>query len=273
VICVHVVLAANEGASEAASAVLLARGAHGVERRPIGPGRVLVCGQFIEDGDAERVVAALRSEGWPAAARPDGGGHLTAWENHTRPVRVSDRLWVCFPWSEFDRAQAPAVVEIDPDRAFGTGDHPSTRLLLAELADRVRGGEAVLDVGCGSGVLSISAARLGADKVTAIDLRRVAVTTTEANAARNGVGDKLCALHGPLGAVMGTFDVVVANIGAETLVELAADVQSRVASGGWVGLSGLSVAQVSKVVAAFWDLDVVSVPELDDWAAVVLTKH
>jgi ribosomal protein L11 methylase PrmA len=72
---------------------------------------------------------------------------------------------------------------------------------------------------------------------------------------------------------MGTFDVVVANIGAETLVELAADVQSRVASGGWVGLSGLSVAQVSKVVAAFWDLDVVSVPELDDWVAVVLTKH
>jgi ribosomal protein L11 methyltransferase len=268
----QVVLPADEGDIEAASAVLMNRGALVVDRRPIASGRVLLYARFVEEGEAERVVASLRSEGWSAAARPDGGGHLAAWETHTRPVRISEHLWVCFPWSEFDRGQAPTVVEIDPDRAFGTGSHPSTWLLLTELAGRILGGETVLDVGCGSGVLSVSAAKLGASSVTAIDLREVAVTTTRANAVRNGVHHKLRALHQHLATVHGAFDVVVANIGAETLVELAPDLQSRLASGGWLGLSGLSVAQVSKVSAAFRQGEVIAVPEMDDWAAVVVGK-
>jgi ribosomal protein L11 methyltransferase len=268
----HVVLPADEDDAEAACALLVGKGAPVVDRRPIAPGRVLLYARFVDEGQAERVVTSLRSEGWSAAARPESGGHLATWQSHTGPVRISERLWVCFPWSEFDRAQAPAVVEIDPDRAFGTGGHPSTRLLLTEMAARIRGGEAVLDVGCGSGVLSVSAAKLGAGTVTAIDLRQVAVTTTQANARRNGVQDKVRPLHQSLATVPGSFDVVLANIGAETLVELALDLQQRLTSGGWLGLSGLSVAQVSKVSAAFGEVEAVAVPELDDWAAVVLIK-
>ncbi len=186
---------------------------------------------------------------------------------------VSDRLCVCFPWSEFDRSAVAGIVEIDPGRSFGTGSHPSTRLLLTELADRIGGGETVLDVGCGSGVLALSAARLGATAV-ATDIEPEAHEATRANARRNQLAGQVCvdgrAIDGRPGA--GVFDAVVANIGAAALTELAPVVSARVAPGGWLGLSGLSPAQVSLVASAYRGLDVEAVRRDDDWAALILRR-
>jgi ribosomal protein L11 methyltransferase len=164
-------------------------------------------------------------------------------------------------------------VEIDPGAAFGSGGHPSTRLLLVELARRMRGGESTLDVGCGSGVLSVSAARLGAASVTAVDVDDRAIASTRANAARNDLGATVAASRMPVNELPGTFDVIVANIAATTLIELAPALQSRVAPGGWLGLSGLSPAQVSVVTAAYRATDVVGTASDGDWAAVVVTPR
>jgi ribosomal protein L11 methyltransferase len=266
-----VVVAAHHQEVEVARRDLGAQGARAIEVRPVGRGRCLLYGCLLDDLSARDAVAALRSAGWPATVRPRAGGHLAAWRTCTRPVKVEERLWVCFPWSEFDRDAAPDMVEIDPGRAFGTGDHPSTRLLLTELADRLRGGERVLDVGCGSGVLSVCAARLGAASVVAIDIDRNALAATSVNAARNGVGNVDVSPAG-IDEVAGVFDVIVANIGAATLIELASSVQSRLGTCGWLGLSGLSPAQVSRMAAAYSDLAVVSVRTDDDWAAVVASR-
>ena len=178
---------------------------------------------------------------------------------------------LCFPWTEVDREGAGLLVEIDPGPAFGAGGHPSTVLLLVELARRMRGGESVLDVGCGSGVLSVSAARLGAASVTAVDVDKGAIVSTRANAARNGVGATVVASTTPAAELTGTFDVIVANIRAATLIELAAALQPRLAPRGWLGLSGLSPAQVSVVAAAYRPTRVIATPTRDDWAAVVVT--
>jgi ribosomal protein L11 methyltransferase len=264
-----VVVAAGESDTGAASGELRSLGATEINIRQVCGDRVLLYGGSFDDVSAARVVTDLRSRGWPAVVRPVAGGHLTAWRANTRPVEIANRLWVSFPWSEFDRDQAPDVVEIDPGRAFGTGGHPSTKLLLTELAERVRGGETVLDVGCGSGVLSVSAARLGAVSVTAVDLGDTAVEATRANAERNGVALKVDISCTPVDKVTGVFDVIVANIAASTLIELAAALQSRLAPGGWLGLSGMSRAQVSLVVAAYHHVRVVALPTDDDWAAVV----
>jgi ribosomal protein L11 methyltransferase len=191
------------------------------------------------------VVSALRAEGWRATLRPESGGHLTAWLAHTAPVDIEGRFVVCFPWSEFDRGAAPPAVEVDPGASFGTGAHPSTRLLLVELARRVRAGDRVLDVGCGSGVLSLAAALLGADAV-ATDIAPAAAAATEANAMWNGLRVSVVPA-----VPAGTFDAVVANIGADELVRLAPVLGACVAPGGWVGLSGVSPAQLSRVGAAY----------------------
>jgi ribosomal protein L11 methyltransferase len=246
-----------------------------VTDRVVGRRRALVYGLFVDEADAARGVAGLRAEGRPATLRPPGAGRLLAWEHATRPVVVGDRLWVCFPWSEFDRGDAPqgaAVVEIDPGAAFGAGSHPSTRLLLAELSQRLAGGEMVLDVGCGSGVLAVSAARLGAAAVRGVDVAPAAVTATAANAAWNDVAERVDVSITPIEEVGGDADIVLANIGAAALVGLAPALWSRLAPGGWLGLSGLSSAQLSGVAAAFPAGCVVAAPRLDEWAALVLTR-
>lgn len=266
-----VVVAAATGESGAASRELRARGATPVDERLVAANRALVYGGFDDLTRARCVVTDLRGRGWPAVVRPLGGGHLAAWHANTRPVIVAGRLWVCFPWTELDRSRAPLLVEIDPGSAFGAGGHPTTRLLLGELVQRVQGGESVLDVGCGSGVLSVSAARLGAGSVLAVDVDDGAMAATRANAVRNHVAATVVAAATPVAELAGRFDVIVANIAAATLVELAAPLQSLLAPNGWMGLSGLSPAQVSVVAAAYPRTRVVTTPTDDDWAAVVVT--
>ena len=263
------VVATDANAAERAAAELRGHGAASTEVRAAGSHRLLVYGDFADESVAADAVAALRSLGWSAVVRPTGGGHLTAWQHHTRPVVVGDRVWVCFPWSEFDRAAAPLIVEIDPGSAFGTGAHPTTLLTLRELVARLTGGERVLDVGCGSGVLAITAARLGASRVTAIDLDPAATTATGRNAARNSVDSVMKVSAQPMHEVEGPFDVVLANIGAAVLIELAPAIEAVLAPGGWVVLGGLSPAQVSTVSAAYATLDVVATRRDDDWAAIV----
>jgi hypothetical protein len=175
---VALVAVATDGAGAAAAAAALVElGAVTVVRHAAGRGRVLVHGGFGATGGSAgaiaRVVAELRERGWSAVDRPAGGGHLSAWRANSAPLRIGPRLMVCFPWTELDRdalAAGVAVVEIDPGAGFGTGGHPSTRLLLAALEARLRGGERVADVGCGSGVLAVAAARLGALHLSAVEL-------------------------------------------------------------------------------------------------------
>jgi ribosomal protein L11 methyltransferase len=267
-----IVVAARRGEAWAAVDEIAVCGGTAVEQRSMGGDRVLVYGGFPDGSSARGAVAALRSAGWPAVVRPIGGGHLTAWRNYTRPVDIGGRVWVGFPWSEFDRDEAPAVVEIDTGRAFGTGGHPSTGLLLCELAGRLQGGESVLDVGCGSGVLAVTAARLGAGSVLGIDIEPEALTVTSANASLNGVAAVVETSGGSIEDLEAVFEVIVANIGAPTLIQMASALQARLARGGWIGLSGLSPAQVSKVAAAYRGVEVVSIPTDDDWAAVVALK-
>jgi len=265
---VFVVVVLDPAAVLSVSGELTALGAGGLDRRPSRGGRQLLFARFDDPTAAEGAAASLRRAGVSAVVRPVGGGHLSAWLANTRPVVISDRLTVCFPWSEFGGDEPNNIVEIDPGRAFGTGAHPSTRLLLGELARRLGGRERVLDVGCGSGVLAISAARLGAD-VTAVDITAEALAATRRNAIHNGVDAHVEVSATPVERLPGCFDVIVANIGAAVLIESASALQSHLAPTGWLALSGLSPGQISKVAAAYGRIEITSAPSDDDWVALV----
>ncbi len=223
----------------------------------------------VTDGRAAReVVAQLRADGHAAVLGPPDETHAVGWRNRNRAVQVGGELAVCFPWADADAA---AVVEVDPGEAFGAGTHPSTRLLAEWLAEHISGGERVLDVGCGSGVLALVAARLGAVEAVGIDIEPAAVSAAEANAQRNGLDDVTAFSTARVGeAELGTFDVVAANIIAGVLVPLAGDIGERVAPGGCLAISGISAAQTSSVAAAYrrYGIELADPVRLDDWVSL-----
>jgi len=267
-----VVLATTEDELPAAKARLRELGVTATTVAAPSDARRLLLGP-VDESEGARLVARLHAEGQLAVLRPAGGAQLGAWTHHTSPITIGQRLTLCFAWSEQDRRGLTNVVELDPGGGFGTGGHPSTRLLLEELAARIAGEERVLDVGCGSGVLGLCALRLGASRVVAVDIHADAIEATRRNAALNGFERQMEARLAPLGAIEGAFDVIVANVGRATLVELAPELIRRVSPSGWLAVSGFSPAQCSLIAASLRPLQVLERRTSDEWSALVLARR
>ena len=178
------------------------------------------------------------------------------WLRDFGPMRFGRRLWVCPAGSEPDQSDA-VIVRLDPGLAFGTGTHATTAMCLEWLDTIELRGRTMLDYGCGSGVLAIAALKLGCEHARAMDIDVQAITATVENAAQNSVREKLTVSNSH-GDIEGQFDVVVANILAGPLVELAGSISERVRAGGRLALSGILSEQAAEVIDAYapWvDLD------------------
>ena len=164
------------------------------------------------------------------------------------PLCLEGRLWIVPSWHEAPRDARAAVVRLDPGLAFGTGSHPSTRLVLAWLARTLAPGAGVLDYGCGSGILAIAAGKLGAGRVDAVDLDPLALATTIDNARANDIGLRALA---PERLPPGDYDVVVANILSQPLIVLEPLLAARTRPGGRIALSGILEQQAAEVADAY----------------------
>lgn len=212
---------------------------------------------------------------------------LDAWRAHAEIIEVGRRLLVRPPWLPWegpddDHDEELIVIELDPGRSWGHGAHPTTRLCLVEIERMLDAANAekrevtVVDVGCGSGVLSVAAALLGAARVEAFDLDPEAVKATTENARRNGVADRV-QVHRvepghsltPLDALNAPADVIVANIGAATLVDLAPHLLAHLAPTGKLVLSGLLDPPPPEVTAAYAPR-VLTITTLAGWSALTL---
>ncbi|MEC7874637.1 MAG: 50S ribosomal protein L11 methyltransferase [Actinomycetota bacterium] len=221
----------------------------------------------VDDEEVARnLVADLRGAGHPAVAGPPDEARAVAWRKRNRPTSVGERAEVCFPWVN---SSAEIVIEIDPGGGFGTGDHPSTRLLLEELASNITGDETVLDVGCGSGVLAIAAVCFGASRATGIDIDAVGLAAAETNARRNRISDRTQFSSTPLKEISGSYDVVVANIHDEVLRAMADGLVSLLSEDGWLGLSGVSPGQLSRLRATFPKIIFEEPRQMQDWNALI----
>jgi ribosomal protein L11 methyltransferase len=255
----------------------------------IDPGRPAIVRAYVPAGDpavAERLAANVaRDLGHLSAFGLRPIGPLTtrlvaetdwaeAWKAHFPVMRIGRRFVIRPSW----RRQTPAGVEIvlalDPGMAFGTGLHPTTRLCLTGL-EALAGAETLeveraLDVGCGSGVLSIAAARLGARAVTAIDIDPIAIEATTANARRNRLTRQIRARLGSLPSGDGPYDLVVANLIASVLIALAGDLARELTPGGRWLVSGIFADREAAVREAFADAGL-AISERwteDEWVAL-----
>lgn len=179
------------------------------------------------------------------------------------PMRVADRLWIVPSWC-VPPDPAATNIAIDPGLAFGTGSHPTTRLMLRWLVGHLNGGETLMDYGCGSGILAIVAARLGAQNVVGVDIDPQAVLTANANAAKNGTAIRFVT---PDAVPERRFDIVVANILANPLVVLAPLITARCT--GRVTLSGILEDQIDEITDAYSaDFDLAVADREDGWVLV-----
>jgi ribosomal protein L11 methyltransferase len=206
-----------------------------------------------DDADVETLLAqAARTLGWTGTPeyrteRVPDADWVRATQAQFAPIRVSARLWIVPTWHVAPDAAALNIV-LDPGLAFGSGSHPTTRLCLRWLEARVRGGESVLDYGCGSGILAIAAARLGAGDVTGIDIDPDAVRAARDNAAANAVAARFADTDAPMPPPA---DLVVANILANPLKLLAPLLAAHTRAGGRLVLAGLLDAQADEVAASY----------------------
>ena len=197
-----------------------------------------------------------------------------AWKEGFNLQRVGRRLVIVPSWVEYEPQPDELVIRLDPGMAFGTGLHPTTRMCCRALENWVRPGLHVLDVGTGSGILAIAAARLGAARVLAVDTDATAVRVARGNVRRNRVEDVVCVENGtvePASVGQECWDVVVANILARIIVDLTPAMLAAMRLGGWLIASGILKEQVEMVERAWQQVGLMTVAcyQEGDWVTLV----
>jgi ribosomal protein L11 methyltransferase len=200
-----------------------------------------------------------------------------AWKEHYHVLRIGQRIVIKPPWQEHEPRPDEVVIELDPGMAFGTGLHPTTRMCLRALEEHLKPGAKVLDLGTGSGILAIAAAKLGAGAVLALDNDSLAVKAARANVWANGVQNRVTVEHGSLDKVTaenlaGGFELVLVNILARVIIELAGrGLVDRVHPTGLMIAAGIIEEQEAEVAAALREqgLEIVERRQEKDWVTLV----
>jgi len=268
---------------EAVESFLLDHGAPGLQTEET-PAGVHVVAHFADAAplaELDALLDALRDL-FPDAPRPAVAVDSVAeqawaenWKEHFPPLPIGERLYVHPPWTGAVPAERIGIV-LDPGMAFGTGHHGSTRGCLVLLERALRGAPRarVLDLGTGSGILAIAAAKLGAAQVWAVDVDRDACAIAAENARLNGVAETI-RVADELAAVAGTFDIVLANLLGGILIELAAPIAARVRPGGVAIGAGLQLEEAPAVRSAWRGVGLIDESELVDegWVALAARRQ
>ena len=249
------------GSEELGAVELWDRGATAVEVRD---------GALVASFPTARAARAVAAE-LDATLEAVDPAWQDAWKRWAEPVELPG-LVVAPAWRDVPLDAGRVTVSIDPGPVFGSGTHPSTRLLLGLLAATPPAGLAVLDVGTGSGILAVAAARLGAASVTAIDLDPEALGVARRNAERNGVAERVEVSGLPVTELAGGHDLALVNVTAGVHAEIGAASARAVRPGGRLWIAGLLPGQWRHVADAYPGCSVVATPGLDGWLGAILER-
>ncbi len=198
------------------------------------------------------------------------------WKIYFKPFTVGSKLAVCPTWEEYDNPEKRIVLKIDPASSFGSGLHESTRLCLVALEKYVKGGNSLIDVGCGSGILSVAAAKLGCESVLALDIDENAVETTKNTVEVNNETQRVKVISSDLlSKVTDKADIVVANIFASVIVKLALEIKNALKPEGIFISSGIIKESLEDVLNAFKanGIEILEVNNDGQWYAVIGKYH
>lgn len=194
------------------------------------------------------------------------------WKKYYKPTRIGERIVIKPSWEAYEPEPQDLIIEIDPGGAFGSGTHETTSMCIEQLDKRVKPNTVVYDIGCGSGILAIAAAKLGAKEVIAVDLDQAAVETSAENVKLNHVVEQVDVRHGNLMEVVkGKADIVVANIIADVICFLATSIHEFLHEDSVFIASGIINTKIETVLEALNanNLEVIEVVQKGEWAAIV----
>lgn len=216
--------------------------------------------------DAKISISGVCEEDW-----------ANSWKAYYKPIEIGEKMVIVPAWEKYDAPEGKLVVRMDPGMAFGTGSHETTRLVIGLLEKYVRGGERVLDVGCGSGILAICAAKLGAKECKAYDIDPVAVKVARENIKDSGLDNVTCDVSDLLRGVdsrHGGYDVICANIVADIIIRMTPDIGAYMNEGAVILASGIISERAADVIECFekYGLRVIEKAEENGWCALVVGK-
>jgi len=264
---------------------LFERYGHGVSLEDEGDGLILLRTYLTTSSRARRarievgvnLVRSIQPMAELSVREIEDADWETAWKSHFSLLRVGDNLVIMPSWIDYEPADGEVVIELDPGMAFGTGYHPTTRICLEALEKHVKPGMAVLDLGAGSGILSMAASRLGASSVLALDVDPIAVKAARRNIRAAGLKGTVRPARGTLPnqlAAQDHFDLAVSNISSKIVGEKAPHLYDILKPGGLLVAAGGVDTQQSELEAAlkavgFSHLDTAQV---DEWVGLVMSK-
>ncbi|MCJ7705848.1 MAG: 50S ribosomal protein L11 methyltransferase [Desulfobacterales bacterium] len=278
-----------KGLAEPISNFLMEKGATGIEEVEEDFERKRLKAYFLQDGGEQKVVRSLRRylkslqeinpklphiETETASIPEQDWGEN--WKRFFKPLRVGSRFVVKPPWARIRLKRGEIPIEITPGMAFGTGTHATTKLCMESLEKRLKKrGLSVLDVGTGSGILSIAAGRLGAGEVLGIDIDQLAVEIARENVSRNQVSDTVRIKKGRIGDIRKRFDLVVANLDFRSLKKMRMALIRHIKRQGFLILSGVLETEEERLRQSYMEtgfLQWVDVAQAGEWVCLIFRK-
>lgn len=254
----------------------------GIDIENLNLEKIKIKSYFSQEEDIDSILSFLKDSiegeglGIISTEEIEDEDYLNNWKEYFKTFKIGENIIIKPSWEEYEKKEGEIVIDIDPGMAFGTGTHETTSLCIEALEKHLKKGDRVFDVGCGSGILSIASAKLGAKELTAIDLDPLCIEVSKENILKNDLEDIIEVKKGNLlDVIEGKADLIVANIIAEAIITMTASIRDYLVEGGIFIASGIIIDKKDRVIKALEDngFKVEEVNTQGEWVAIVSIKE